>query len=256
MIENVTLIGAGNVAHHLGQALHASGMRIAQIYSRNYHKAKELAELVSAEALSEWEQLKPCDLVVIAVSDQAIPEVAALLSRFLPSDTLVVHTSGATPSAIIASHFQRYGVFYPPQTFSIGRELDFSETPICIHAGNEEDMLLLEELGKRIARSVFRIDDMQRRWLHLSAVLVNNFPNHLYTLAEQVLQDHQLPFELLKPLILETARKVQDHSPAMMQTGPAHRGDQATMEAHLRLLEEYPGVMEIYRVISRSIGKE
>ncbi|MBK7407657.1 MAG: DUF2520 domain-containing protein [Saprospirales bacterium] len=252
-MNRVTLIGAGNVAHHMGKALYAAGVTIEQIFSRNQQKSNDLALLVSAEAISDLSRVKPCDLVILAVSDSAIPEIAATLSRFLPADTFVVHTSGATPSAFVASHFRRYGVFYPPQTFTIGVEISFAEAPLCIHAGNEEDLRELEELGKRISTLVFRINDQQRQWLHLTAVVVNNFPNHLYALAEEVLQDHQIPFDLLRPLILETARKVQTHSPAPMQTGPARRGDQATIEAHLYLLEAYPELKEVYEVLTKNI---
>ena len=255
MIQQVSMIGAGNVAHHMSLALHQAGVRIVQVYSRNIEKAKALGDLVSAGALNDPALLKPVDLVIVAVSDQAIPEVITMLSRFLPADSLVVHTSGATPSALIASHFSRYGVFYPPQTFSIHREVSFREVPICIHAGNETDMHELELLGKRIGGSVHQLDDSQRQWLHLTAVVVNNFPNHLYAIAEQVLKDHGLPFDLLKPLILETARKVQDHSPADMQTGPARRGDQATIDSHLHLLEVYPQLKEVYETLTESIGK-
>ena len=256
MIRNVTLIGAGNVAHHMGKALFAAGVTIGQIFSRNIQKACSLATIVSSEAINDLRLLRPADLVIVAVSDQAIPEIAVLLSHYLPKGSFVVHTSGATPSAIIASHFEHYGVFYPPQTFSIGREIDFKGAPLCIHAGSKEDLQLLEGLGRKLGNPVYRINDQQRQWLHLTAVVVNNFPNHLYNLAEQVLQEHDLPFDLLKPLILETARKVQDHPPAAMQTGPARRGDQATIDGHLALLEEnYPRLKEVYKIITESIRK-
>lgn len=253
MIEKATLIGAGNVAHHLGPALCAAGVKIVQVFSRNIQKARDLARITSSEAISALEEAKPADLVILAVSDQAIPEISAALSRFLPEETLVVHTSGATPSAFIAGHFRRYGVFYPLQTFSIGREVSFEEIPVCIHSGSEADLLELEELAGRVSRSVHRINDEQRRWLHLTAVVVNNFPNHLYALAYDALASQHLSFDLLKPLILETARKVQDHPPAAMQTGPARRGDRATIEAHLRLLEQYPGLREVYEALTKSL---
>lgn len=255
MIGQVTLIGAGNVAHHLGLALRSKGVEILQVFSRNSDKANHLASITSSEAISDLSKVAASDLVVLAVSDQAIPEVSAALARFLPEDTFVVHTSGATPSAFIAGHFRRYGVFYPLQTFSTGREVDFGEIPICVHAGTEPGLLELEALARRISRSVHRVNDEQRRWLHLTAVVVNNFPNHLYHLACEVLSDQHLPFDLLKPLILETARKVQDHPPAAMQTGPARRGDRATIEAHLRLLEQYPGLREVYEALTRSISE-
>ena len=252
-MQQATLIGAGNAAWHLGLALHAAGVEVLQVYSRNLQKAKSLSDLISSEAISDFAELRPADLVIVAVSDQAIPEVAAALPRFIPADAFVVHTSGGTSSAYLAAHFERYGVFYPLQTFTAGREVDFRSVPLCVHAGREEDLLLLEELGRRLCDRVYRIDDERRQWLHLAAVAVNNFPNHLYALAEQTLNDHQLPFDLLRPLILETARKVQDALPGPMQTGPAARGDRATIEAHLRLLEEYPQFKAVYEVLTRSL---
>lgn len=252
-MNQITLIGAGNAAWHLGLALHAAGVNVLQVYSRNLQKAKSLSDLISSEAISDFAALRPADLVIVAVSDQAIPEVAAAISRFLPAETLVVHTSGSASSAYLAAHFERYGVFYPLQTFTAGRELDFRAVPLCLHAGREEDLKALEALGSRLCDSVYRIDDERRRWLHLAAVAVNNFPNHLYALAEQTLNDRELPFDLLRPLILETARKVQDSPPGPMQTGPAARGDKATIEAHLRLLEEYPQFKGVYEVLTKSL---
>lgn len=253
MIQNVTLIGAGNVAHHLGRALYSAGVAITQVYSRNQQRSRNLAGLVSSEPISGFESLRPSGLVILAVSDQAIPQVSALIAPYLPPDSFVVHTSGATPSAVIAAHFDRYGVFYPLQSLTIGKEVAFREVPLCIHAASESDLALLEELGRRISDSVHRIDDNQRLWLHMTAVVVNNFPNHLFRLAEQILADHNLSLDLLRPLILETARKVQDQSPADMQTGPARRGDQVTIDAHLQLLEDYPQLREVYETITASI---
>lgn len=253
MILDVTLIGAGNVAHHLGKALHSAGVTITQVYSRNNQKSKYLADLVSSEPISDFASLRPSGLVILAVSDQAISQVSALIAPYLPPGAFVVHTSGATPSAVIAAHFSRYGVFYPLQSFSIVREVDFREVPLCIHAANEDDHALLVDLGRRISGSVHRIDDAQRLWLHMTAVVVNNFPNHLFRLAEQILTDHELSLDLLRPLILETARKVQQQSPAEMQTGPARRGDQVTIDAHLHLLEDYPQLREVYETITESI---
>jgi predicted short-subunit dehydrogenase-like oxidoreductase (DUF2520 family) len=256
MIKTATLIGAGNVAQHMGKALSVSGVEIAQIYSRNWQRANYLSSQLSSEAISDFEALKPAGIYILAVSDQAIPEVAAAISSYIPADSLVVHTSGGTPSAFLAAHFQRYGVFYPLQTFTAGREIAFREAPLCIHAGSEADLAALEQLGSRISARVYRIDDQQRQWLHVMAVAVNNFPNHLYTLAAEVLTDHNLSFDLLRPLILETARKVQEASPGPMQTGPAIRGDRATIAAHLHLLDEYPQLKELYAVITKSIMNE
>ena len=255
-LSRITLIGAGNLGYHLGRRLHAVGIEIGQIFSRQAVKAQQLAEAIGGEAITRLEQVKPgADLYILAISDDAIAPVASQLQKQLPAKSAVVHTSGATPSTALAPYFPQHGIFYPLQTFSREREADFSNIPICIYSPNKELEARLTALGRQISQSVHRIDDEQRAVLHVAAVFVNNFTNHLFHIGQEILQEEQLPFELLLPLIRETGNKIEGHSPKAMQTGPARRGDQKTITRHLAYLKKFPNFEQVYKVLTKSIGK-
>lgn len=253
MIQTISIVGAGKVATHLSKRLHACGLHVRQIYSRQLEDAQELATSVNAEGINRWENLQfsGLDLLIIAVKDQAIPEIAKVLSK-LHSHTLIVHTSGSSPLSWL-NDLPHRGIFYPLQSFSPGREPDFDQIPICVEAPDPVDQKLLVELGQRISQKVQITSEADRRSLHLAAVFVNNFANHLYQIAAKILAERQLPFDLLLPLIQETAAKIQGHDPAEMQTGPALRGDRATIERHLDMLEEHPEWRELYGVFTALI---
>ena len=255
----VVLIGAGKVGYRLGLALHHAGMRIPQVFSRKEENAKQLAYLISSSHTSTLEDIYPqADLYLLAVPDEAIGEVAQRLRKALPpvAQPLVAHTSGATPGSILQEYFQRYGVFYPLQSFSKDRKPEFGRIPFCVYASSKEDLGLLRSIAGLLSSYVYEVDDDQRAHLHLAAVFANNFTNHLFSLSEQILHEAGLPFELLHPLIRETAEKATRHSPADMQTGPAHRGDRSTIEKHLALLETHPRWKQIYELLTREIQGE
>ena len=254
MIQTISIVGAGKVATHLSKRLQACGLNIHQIYSRQLKDARELATIVNAQGINRWENLQfsGLDLLIIAVKDQAITEVAQQLSALPSHSTLIVHTSGSSPLSWLNT-LPRRGIFYPLQSFSPGREPDFEQIPICVEAPNPADQKLLVELGQRISQKVQVTSEADRRSLHLAAVFVNNFANHLYQIAAKILAERQLPFDLLLPLIQETAAKIQGHDPAEMQTGPALRGDRATIERHLDMLEEHPEWRELYGVFTALI---
>ncbi|MCB0584438.1 MAG: DUF2520 domain-containing protein [Phaeodactylibacter sp.] len=251
---SITLIGAGNVGYHLGRRLKATGIGVAQVFSRQGSKARELAEAVGAQPVTRLEEVRPAvGLYILAVSDDAIAEVAKKLVPVLAGDSAVVHTSGATPSAVLAPFFPKHGILYPLQTFSREREPDFQSIPICIYspdAGLEEQ---LSALGRRISPNVHRIDDEQRATLHVAAVFVNNFTNHLFHIGQEILRKEQLPFELLLPLIQETVNKLEGHTPQAMQTGPARRGDGETIARHLAYLKKFPNFGEVYELLTKNI---
>ena len=180
------------------------------------------------------------ELYILAVSDDAIPLVAKQLSSHLSHNALVVHTSGNTPSSILSDHFQHCGIFYPLQTFSIERQANFEQIPICIDSPHPKDLKLLEWVAQQISPKVYPITDEQRAILHLAAVFVNNFTNHLFYISEDILEQEQLPFDLLKPLIAETFAKIQTHRAKEVQTGPAIRGDVMSINRHLKYLESFP----------------
>ncbi len=248
----INIIGSGKVAFHLSKRLHACGLTIRQIYSRQLDKALQLATAVNAQGVSRWNdvQAEGVDLIIIAVNDQAIPEVAKALAKHLPSPPLVVHTSGSSPLNWLSDFLPRTGIFYPLQSFSWGREPNFAAIPICIEAQHPADEKLLLELGQRISQKVQLTTEADRKTLHLAAVFVNNFVNELYQIGAAILAEKNLPFDLLLPLIQETAAKVQAQAPAEMQTGPALRGDLTTIERQLDLLEAHPEWRELYGLMT------
>ncbi len=253
---SITLIGAGNLGYHLGMRLHASGAEIVQVFSRELAKAQELAEVTGAQPINRLKEVEPgADLYILAVSDGAIAPVAATLRQRLPADSPVVHTSGATPSTALAPYFTKHGIFYPLQTFSRSREPDFSTIPICIYSPDEELEGQLAALGRQFSQNVHRIDDDQRAILHVAAVFVNNFTNHLFHIGHTILEEEKLPFELLLPLIRETVDKIEANRPEDMQTGPARRGDRETIARHLVYLKKFPNFEKVYRALTKNIGE-
>lgn len=249
----ITLVGSGNVATHLGAAFKNAGHQIIQVWSRNLQNASLLAYHLIAEPIDQLSKIHAdTDLIVISVKDDAVETVAS----FIPiKNVLVVHTCGALSIQALEKYFITCGVFYPLQTFSKNRELDFSTVPLCIESTGKNSTDILLELGKTISKQVTYVDSNQRKTLHLTATFACNFPNYLYALAAALLQEKQLDFNLLKSLILETALKVQEFPPLKVQTGPAVRGDEQTMAAHLTLLQQYPDWQEIYRLLSQGIIK-
>jgi len=249
----ITLVGSGNVATHLAAAFKNAGHTIAQVYSRDMQNAAMLAYHVKAEAIDDLDAVNPeTDLFIIAVKDDAIGDIAQKLAQY---DKLIVHTSGATSLNVLTQYTFKAGVFYPLQTFSKTKEVNFRTVPLCIEGADEQITIQLEELARNISNNVYRVNSDQRKILHLAAVFACNFPNYLYYAAGKLLQQHDLDFNLLRPLILETAEKVQDHLPADVQTGPAIRKDEKTMEAHLQLLQDNPELERVYTELSQLIIK-
>ncbi|MDT3405659.1 Rossmann-like and DUF2520 domain-containing protein [Mucilaginibacter terrae] len=249
----ITLIGSGNVATHLGAALKNAGHYIVQVYSRNPQNAALLAYHLKAEAISDISEVNPdTDLFIISTADDAIDGIAAQLAYHqIP----IVHTSGATPIQVLLKHTEHAGVFYPLQTFSKTKEVDFHTVPLCVEGAYEHLTAMLKELAQTISNNVDVVSSDKRKILHLSAVFACNFPNYLYYTAQQLLAAHHLDFNLLRPLIIETAEKVQVQFPANVQTGPAIRNDKKTMEAHIGLLNNEPVLKEIYELLSQCIIK-
>jgi len=225
----IAIIGFGNVGRALAQAVHASPqLELVQIYNRSAMAAKDYPHITT----NDLSALKPADLYLISVSDRSVAEVAQALAF---ENRLVAHTAGSLPAQVLGTR-NRSGVFYPLQTFSKTRAVDFSTVPICIEAAFERDLATLEACARALSNQVHVIGTDARKMLHLSAVFVCNFTNHLYAIAQDLCKQHSLPFSLLEPLIMETALKVREVPAASAQTGPAIRGDQKVMDAHLALL--------------------
>jgi predicted short-subunit dehydrogenase-like oxidoreductase (DUF2520 family) len=243
----VSIIGSGNLAQHLIAAFDATEkINLVQVFARNKNSISHLVD--DDQLVSDLQDLKEADLYIIAVSDDAIAEV----SNQIPfKNKLVAHTSGSI-SIDALNEYNRKAVFYPLQTFSKNKAVDFSGIPIGLESQNSEDFQLLEQVAKAISNKTFAINSEQRKALHIAAVFVNNFSNHLYTIASDICQEHQVPFEILKPLIQETAEKIQTLSPSEAQTGPAKRNDKKTIAAHLAMLTN-ENQKEIYTVLTQSI---
>jgi predicted short-subunit dehydrogenase-like oxidoreductase (DUF2520 family) len=246
----ISIVGSGNVATHIAAALKNAGHQIVQVYSPKYDHAALLAYYVKAEPIHDPGLLQSVDLFLVAVKDDAIEAVVAKLAEH---DVPVAHTSGATSLALLEKYVEQAGVFYPLQTFSKVKEVNFKTVPLCIEANNEQLEEMLLKLGSTISQSVYKVSSDQRKILHLAAVFACNFPNYLYGIAQNLLKDAQLDFGLLRPLILETAVKVQDQFPAEVQTGPAVRNDQQTMANHLEMLQQNDYLQQVYRLLSDGI---
>lgn len=252
MLKNIVIIGAGNLATQLALALNEKNIRISQIYSRTIESARELAEKVAAEFTNDLSQINTdADIYFIAVKDSAIQQVLENLK--LNEDRLIVHSAGSVPMQIMDGFSQNYGVFYPLQTFSKSRKVDFSAIPICIEANHPWSLVKLQEIAALLSETVRQINSEERKTLHLAAVFANNFVNHLYAVSANILQDKHLNFDLLKPLILETAEKVQSLQPIDAQTGPAQRNDESVINAQLNMLQDTPEFKKIYSFVTESI---
>lgn len=231
MIE-IVVLGSGNVATHLFKAFSAAeGIRVKQVYNHSRDSLQYFEN--KTHITTKTSEIAEADVYLMALKDDVIPEMVVKLQD---KNGLVLHTSGSVALGALAA-CKRYGVFYPLQTFSKENEVDYSEIPFCLEANNSEDLSLLKDLAKKISGKAYEIDSEQRKKLHLSAVFVCNFVNHLYAVGEQICQKSQIPFEILKPLIRETAGKIEHVSPAKVQTGPAIRNDRSTINAHLELLD-------------------
>ncbi|MFV7236930.1 MULTISPECIES: Rossmann-like and DUF2520 domain-containing protein [Flavobacterium] len=247
----VIIIGSGNVAQHLIAAFQNSQnlgteIELVQVFSRQIGSVSHLLDL--DHITNDFDTLTEADLYIIAVSDDAI---AAISSKLPFKNRLVVHTSGSVPLNALDDN-NRKGVFYPLQTFTKNKAVDFKIIPICLESENATDFQLLEKVAKAISDKIFAINSEQRKALHVAAVFVNNFVNHLYQIGNEICQEHQVPFEILKPLISETTQKIMVLSPSAAQTGPAKRNDIKTIQAHEAFLSNEDH-LKIYKTLTQSI---
>lgn len=243
----INIIGSGNVAQHLISVFQQTeNVVLQQVYTR---KKEGISHWVTdADIVTKYNDLKPADITIISVTDSAISEV----SNQIPYENqLVVHTSGSMALEVL-NNSNRKGVFYPLQTFSKAKAVNFKEIPLCLETENESDYSLLETLGKSISDKVFKISSTQRQSLHVAAVFSCNFVNHLYQLANEICKENNVPFEVLFPLIEETANKIKTLSPKEAQTGPAIRHDKKTIDKHLAFLTD-ENKKAIYTLLTQSI---
>ncbi|MDO6389285.1 DUF2520 domain-containing protein [Pontibacter sp. BT731] len=250
----ITLIGSGNVAWHLGLALQQAGHDLVAVYSPTAAHREALAKVLHPAKAVDSLDLRAIDaeLFVIAVPDATIASVAAAIQ--VPEGAIVVHTSGSQPLAALQGIADaRAGVFYPLQTFSKSKAVDFSTIPILLEAEDEQTLKALQEVANTISKEVHQVDSLKRKQLHLAAVFACNFTNHLLGISRQLLQQAALPDTLLQPLIQETIAKAMLSHPFQVQTGPAVRHDQNVIEEHLRLLQDQPLYQQVYQLLTQSI---
>lgn len=236
----IAIIGAGNVAWHLAIALEREGHQVTEVYSRTLSNAKELTQkLWNAKPTNSLDfSLSQASIFLVCVSDNAIQEIAEQV--VLPEEVIIAHTSGTHSLKILERANAYFGVFYPLQTFTKGKEVNFKNIPICLEASEDDVLQVLIELAEGISDQVYEISTPQRQVLHLSAVFACNFTNFLFTISKEILERNEMSFELLQNLIQETVQKALALSPENAQTGPARRGDTKIVEKHLALLESYP----------------
>lgn len=252
--SRITMVGAGNVATHLALAFAEKGYIIQQVFSRTEESAKVLAEKTGASYTTNLRDLaSDSGLFILSVSDHALEEIIENSSF---GASLVVHTSGSTPMKVFRDKVINYGVLYPLQTFSKDRQLNFSTIPLCIEANTPANLVALNHMCSLLSQQVIFMNSRKRLNLHLAAVIACNFSNHLYSLADKVLKEHNLSFDLLQPLIIETAEKAVHYGPSQVQTGPAVRKDIKVIKKHIELLSFSPELQKIYDLLSKSISSD
>ncbi len=248
----MVLVGAGNVAWHLGHHLLCAGFHIVQVLNRSREPGTRLAQELKAAYCSDADLMThEADLYILAVSDNALEEV--LDSGRFRQKGLVVHTSGSVSMNVFEGRSINYGVIYPLQTFTRGKTVSFKEIPLLIEANHSQNLAKLELVAAMISDVVHHADSETRLQMHLAAVIASNFPNHLFSIAEELLNEKGLSFDMLKPLIRETLSKAMIMPPRDAQTGPAIRGNIGVIEKHLEMLLPHPDIREIYRLISEHI---
>ena len=249
----VVVIGAGNVATHLSLSIQKTSASIIQIYSRSEESACTLANRLETQWTIQSHKITPkADLYLFAVKDDALPD---LISQIPENQGLWVHTAGSVPMDIFKGYALHYGVLYPLQTFSTGREVDLRTVPLFVEACTPDDEQLLVAFASKLSDNIQTLPSEKRKHVHLAAVFACNFSNHLYALAYKLLEEQNIPPDVLRPLIHETASKIMTLSPLQAQTGPAVRYDLNVINRQIELLTD-PAMKELYQLFSQNIYKE
>ena len=250
----IAIIGAGNVAWHLAKEFENAGHYVTDIYSRRISSARELSDRLYDTNVTNSLNLtsSSAELFILAVSDDSLINVLDQLK--IPPYAVVAHTSGTQPLEILTGIYENAGIFYPLQTFTKGVSTEFEEVPICIEASNSSTESILMNLGESISREVYSLHSEDRKVLHLAAVFACNFSNHMYAIAQDILEHHDIEFSMLHPLIAETVNKALSVGPVDAQTGPAQRGDEKIIKNHLKRLKEIPDYRKIYKLLSDHIS--
>jgi len=249
MQYKVVIIGGGNVAYHLIRNITSSGHKLVQIFNRSLQNINAYNSKTNIVG-TIGELTMDADIYIVCVKDNAIEEVVANLNL---KNKLIVHTSGNRSMNLLEKCSSNYGVFYPLQSFTKNIDIKIKEVPIAIEASNEEAMTILKQFAQSITNKVVLMNELQRKQLNIAGVFVNNFTNHLYTLMSDYLSAHDIDFNLLHPLIHHTQEKLKLGNPKDMQTGPAARGDQSTIEDHMKLLAHDEKLSNLYQLMTENI---
>jgi predicted short-subunit dehydrogenase-like oxidoreductase (DUF2520 family) len=246
----IAIIGSGNVATHLALALRKAGHEIVSVYSRTKTNAEILAKRVSADVSETIISDKQPDIYIVSVSDDAIPEVSGELRGI---KSIVLHTSGSVNIDTLTNNIKRCGVLYPLQTFSVKKSVDMNSVPFFIEASDNAVLETMQDLAQSVTQKVTVADSRERMLLHISAVFACNFTNHMFAIADSILNSAGLSIDIIKPLINETVEKIDKLSPVDAQTGPAVRNDKDVIEKHLKMLEGKENLRDIYKFMTNSI---
>ena len=242
----VVILGTGNVASHFIKAFSKSkNAKVKQIYN---HNQKTLEKFSNFDTTTNLNNIQVADVYLICVKDDKVKDIAKAIQQ---PKAIIAHTSGSLP---LLDTSCRDAVFYPLQTFTKDRKISFVGLPICIETKQIEDFEKLKDLATGLQAKVYNVNSLQRQNLHLAAVFVCNFVNHLYHIGHEICSEKDLSFDILKPLIQETAEKIKTENPKNSQTGPARRHDQSTINRHIYQLE-HSNYQEIYRYLTNSIQK-
>ncbi len=245
----ITLIGSGKLATQLGLRLVEKKHTILQVYSRTLQNAKKLAIKLNTNYTNELSNIETnCDICIVAIKDDFIQK----LSNKLFFDSLIVHTSGSVSTEVLKK-YKNYGSFYPLQSFSFEKTPNWETLPILVYANNESSLNRLQRLANSISNNFHIVNNQQRKQLHLAAVFANNFSNHLFHIAEELLKEKNISFDLLKPLIIESVQKIENTSPKNIQTGPAVRNDMETINRHLEQLKNNDNLNQLYQLFTQLI---
>lgn len=250
---DIVLIGAGNVATQLAKTFQKKNISIKQIYSQTLENAQKLAEKVNASFTNNLVEIdRRADVYFYAVKDNALEEI---IRKINIREGLHIHTAGSIPISVFEGFAEKFGVFYPLQTFSKTREVDFARIPIFIEGNSSVSEQQIVQLAHLLSDKIFIASSEQRQLIHLSAVFACNFSNHMFNIANEIVTQAGFSFEILKPLIEETVQKLNDMTPFEAQTGPAVRNDENVIQKHLYLLANQPELANIYKIISEHISK-
>lgn len=247
----ISFIGAGRVSKSLAQVFCDTGFKIQEIVSRSGNSSRILADLCNASSKSDLNFNRETDIIIVAVPDDILGNVLGKIS--CPDSVIVAHTAGSQGLDIFPSGIEHKGVFYPLQTFSEGRKVEFSDIPFFLEASDPYTGEVLTNLAVSVGAQVHFADTSRRRLLHTAAVFTSNFTNHMLTAGKMISAEAGFPFGILKPLLIETIMKAIERGPELSQTGPAVRLDTGTIDKHIALLSFNPDLQRLYREVTDSI---